>query len=34
VRDIDHKTGFAQSFGQESRGFIFVLDYQNPHCGK
>src|SRR6476660_10127139 len=33
-RNVDRKTGFAQSFGQESRRLIFVLDYQNPHCGK
>ena len=30
-RDIDSKAGFAQSFGQKSRGFLFVLDHQNAH---
>jgi len=25
------KTGFAQSLGQESSRFLFVLDYENPH---
>src|SRR5437870_5257805 len=34
ARKIDSETGFAESFGQESRCFLFVLDNENPHCGK
>src|SRR5438445_496739 len=33
-RDIHRETGFAQSLGQESRRFLFVLDYENPHNQK
>src|SRR5437899_3819711 len=33
-RNLDRKTGFAQSLGQESRRFLFVLDYENPHNQK
>src|SRR4029077_18194578 len=32
-RNIYGETGFAQPLGQESRCFLFVLDYENPHCG-
>ena len=31
---IDSETGFPESFGQESRRFLFVLDNENPHCEK
>src|SRR5881409_3771889 len=33
-RNVDRKTGFAQSLGQESSRFLFVLDYENPHNQK
>jgi hypothetical protein len=32
--NIDRETGFPQSLGQERRRFVFVFDYENPHCGK
>ena len=32
--NIDGETGFPQSLGQERRRFLFVFDYENPHCGK
>ena len=34
AREIDCKTGFAQSLGQESRCFLFVFDNENPHWRK
>src|SRR5437867_6220264 len=33
ARKIDCETGFAESFGQERRRFLFVLDNENPHSG-
>src|SRR6266496_4777096 len=33
-RNVDRKTGFAQSLGQESSRLLFVLDYENPHNQK
>src|SRR6267378_4765983 len=34
VCNVDSKTGFTESFGQESRRFLFVLDDENRHCEK